>query len=345
MGSRMHIPPSPGPAADRSIWYRQDRRFSAIGVWAERDPGRGEDAEPLLIHHPAGGQGVIAVFDGAGGSGAAVAYEPPDGPPRTGAWVGSRVARTAVESWFRLDEAVPGPEAAESLHEHLSVLLQAMRPRRDSRIRAKMRRELPTTVAALSYTLTQERISCRALWAGDSRAYVLTPRNGLQAVTRDHTVETDALEQLCTDPPLLNVVSADRPFRIDFHALTLDAPCVLVCATDGFFGYVETPADFECRLLDTLAQARDEADWAHLLCEWAHAESGDDASLCAVALGFQSFDAIRRAFSERTGTMLNAYRPATRYDGFSLEYWRDRAWQTYRAGYERRMPPLPLEVP
>ncbi|MGI8335168.1 PP2C family protein-serine/threonine phosphatase [Actinomadura scrupuli] len=340
----MKMTASTGPETDRSIWYHRHGPVLAIGMWSERDPGHGEDAEPLLVHHTRSGEGVLGVFDGLGGAGAAIAYEPPCGVPRTGAWVGARVARAAVESWFRDGLAGSGRRTTGTLHRRLTELLDRMRPVKGSRLMAKMRRELPTTMAVLSYALTGQMVRCHALWAGDSRAYVLTADAGLQALTRDHTVETDALDQLRQDPPMANVISADRPFTVDSFETELPAPCVLICATDGFFGYVDTPADFECLLLDALRRSRDEADWAQRLCDWAGAASGDDASLSGVALGFRGFEELQTFFSARTDDVVARYRPTLRYDGLTLEQWRTRTWHTYRPGYERRMPPLRREA-
>lgn len=105
-----------------------------------------------------------------------------------------------------------------------------------------MRRHLPTTLAALRYNVREDSVECEALWAGDSRAYVLTADAGLRALTRDHTDEQDTLAQLVQDPQMTNAVCADRHFEVQSHAWTFTGePCVLLCATDGFFGYVHTP--------------------------------------------------------------------------------------------------------
>ncbi len=228
--------------------------------WTEKRPGRGEDAEPLFVHHVPGGEGVAGVFDGAGGAGASAAFEETDGTIRTGAWVGSRTARTAVESWFcgRVETEADAGADSDELRRHLNDLLTEMRPARRSKFVGTMRKDLPTTMAVIHYRLLPGQVRWQALWAGDSRAYLLTPDSGLQALTRDHTEETDALEQLRQDPSMTNLLCAGR-FEIDSNARTTDLPCVLVSATDGFYGYVRTPAHFECHLLDTLLPAADEA--------------------------------------------------------------------------------------
>ncbi|QXJ26548.1 serine/threonine protein phosphatase [Actinomadura graeca] len=318
----------------------------SVGVWTERLRGRGEDAEPLLVHHVPTGEGIAAVFDGSGGSGSAAALELPAGRPRSGAWVGARVARTAAESWFHATVAEAGRGGRHghpaALEERMTGLLTPMRSGRSSRLVGNIRRELPTTMAAVRYRRGERRVGLRALWAGDSRAYVLSPWAGLQALTRDHTAETDALEQLVQDPPMTNVICADRPFRIDEAAAEFDLPCVLVCATDGFFGYVDTPAHFEWHVLHALREARDAAEWADLLCAAVAAYTADDASLAVVALGYRGFEDLRGCFARRADTVARAYWLGRERQGDpGFREWRHRTWRAYRPDYERRIPAEP----
>ncbi|TDB86958.1 serine/threonine protein phosphatase [Actinomadura sp. KC216] len=327
----------------------------SLGVWTERRPGRGEDAEPLLVHHVPTGGGIAAVFDGAGGAGAA-AVEFPSGRRRTGAWTGARLARAAAESWFHAtvaddvtshnrsghDDRTYGGAAGEAteLEKHVAGALIPMRSARSTRLVGSIRRELPTTMAAVRYRRRRRRLACRTFWAGDSRAYALAHGTGLQALTRDHTVETDALDQLLQDPPMTNMICADRDFRIDHTDTEFDLPCVLVCATDGFFGYVDTPAHFECHLLRTLRDARDVADWADLLCARVTAYTADDASLTIVALGYRNLEHLQSTFAHRTDVVTRAYwEGSVHHDAPGFSEWRRRTWSQYRTGYERRMPP------
>ncbi|OHV28640.1 hypothetical protein CC117_30225 [Parafrankia colletiae] len=320
-----------------------------MGVWTEREIGHGDDAEPLLLHQVRRDEGLIGVFDGSGGSGAATAYRSGDGVDRSGAWVGSRVARAAVESWFCAQLRAGCSFEPESLRVHLGTMLGQMRPATRSKISGSARRELPTTVAVARYQRREHVVTCQILWAGDSRVYLLTPGAGLQALSRDHTVETDALHQLLQDPPMTNVASADRDFYIDCAELVVDTPCVLLCATDGFFGYVDTPADLEVHLLQALRDSASELEWAKGLVGRVRSYTGDDASLSLVGLGFPGFAALRDQFAERTSVVFDRYAPGAHRDVASrgdpeFGRWRDEAWAAYRYGYERLMPPPRTEV-
>ncbi|MFI0408259.1 hypothetical protein [Actinomadura sp. 3N508] len=348
----------PGPRE----WSCEFGDAAAGGVWTEAVPGSGQDAEPLFVHHHATGHGIIGVFDGSGGAGSTPAYWTSDGKPRTGAWLGARVARTALESWFGVSVQDRARFEVADLETRLAQMLAAMRPTTPSRIVGRMHKELPTTMAALQYRLQHGAADCRALWAGDSRAYVLTPGDGLQVLSRDHTEEEDGLVQLLQDPPLANVICADAPFFVQEQRLSFELPCVLLCATDGFFGYVQTPAHFEYRLLAVLQGSESMADWCRRLGREISGYAADDASLSVVALGFAGFPSLRAAFAGRGRHLEHLYwrgRPrespgpldGRRPDGPGAEEradrrereWRQQTWDSYRGVYERLMPPPALE--
>ncbi|MEU9294784.1 serine/threonine protein phosphatase [Streptomyces sp. NPDC048266] len=363
------VPPAPSEQpvpVDRKLprhatWATRGKfnGLQALSVWTEQVAGHGEDAEPFVVHHWESHQGMIAVFDGLGGAGAAPVWEGPDGLRHTGAWVGSRVARLATDCWFR--ELAQGRDSPENLHTYLSWFL-SMAPQRRSKIGGTMRRQLPTTLAGVHYRVHGPRgtVELRPLWTGDSRAYVLTPTGGLQVLTRDHTHESDALELLRSDPPMTNIICADREFTVDTqHLASFDMPCVLIAATDGYFGYVHTPADFEHLLLSTLRQADNEYEWADLLRRGVQEYTGDDASLALLALGHGDFASLvatyEQRYSELTGRHLRG-RPAAldrtapgpgdgdagqeddRETHARVRAWQDQSWQTYRAGYETYLP-------
>lgn len=333
--------PSGPQSAARTLWHHQGDGILAIGVHAPL-PGHGEDAEPMLVHHTLSSQGIIGVFDGSGGSGAAPAYQSCDGAWRSGAWVGARVARATVEEWFRTRVQRDAPYDVQSLRQQCRSSLASRPRRRPSKIVGTMRRELPTTMAAVRYELREPRLGCQVLWAGDSRAYLLAHETGLHALSRDHTVETDALEQLLQDPPMTNVICADRDFEIESRTLMLTLPAVLVVATDGFFGYVDTPAQFECNLLTALAQADDAVDWARRLATAVQQYSGDDATLVAVALGYPGFVELRSRFLRRTQDITRWYDQtpaAAESDAATRRRWQFETWERYRPGYELWLEP------
>ncbi|MBO0883284.1 MAG: hypothetical protein J2P17_23695, partial [Mycobacterium sp.] len=210
-----------------------------------------------------------------------------------------------------------------------------------SRVRGSMHRLFPTTVAGLDFRLSHGEVAWNVVWAGDSRCYVAETRDGLQQLSRDDTDQGDALELLVQDPPMINLVSADRAFTLHNVAGRASLPCLLVCATDGFFGYVQTPAQFEHMLLDTLVSAQDVRHWSAHLAQRVEACTGDDASLALVALGFPDFDALRARFVGRAAFVDVEYaelmRDVPSDDTVALVAAREKSWLRYRSGYEQRL--------
>ncbi|MFI9449486.1 serine/threonine protein phosphatase [Amycolatopsis sp. NPDC052450] len=336
----MEIVASESPGA--AYWRWQEQGIQALGVWTERKAGAGEDAEPLLIHRKPAAEGLIAVFDGAGGAGSAGAGSTPDGRERTGAWVGSRTARAATEEWYvrvAEDNADPGAFGLKSL---LDLRLGQMAIGNPSKLGGSMRRTLPTTLASIRYEVGDDAVRWQVFWAGDSRCYLLE-ESGLQQLSLDDTDSADALTLLIEDPPMTNLVSADRHFVVNSAHGDAPAPCVLLCATDGFFGYVRGPADFEYFLLKSLSTAVDLDHWAGNLVETVCSYTGDDASLSLLALGFSDFEDLRGYYAARLGLVrtefwepLRAAEERTDREGFVAA--RKGSWEHYRSGYERRMP-------
>ena len=95
----MRLKPSSDHGA--AVWAHHDDAILALGVWTEKRPGRGEDAEPLVLHNYAARCGMLAVCDGVGGAGVQTAGCTSAGIERTGAWVSSRGVRLAAEAYFQ----------------------------------------------------------------------------------------------------------------------------------------------------------------------------------------------------------------------------------------------------
>lgn len=325
---------NPAPGGQARLWHHDERGFTALGVWTERVAEHGEDADPLVLYQRSVGRGMLSVFDGVGGAGRATAGCTANGRARTQAWVASRRVRALVEEWF-----VRG--TGTGLGEHIVGGLSVPSASR-SRVRGTIPREFPTTLAGLEFLVGDGEVRWDVLWAGDSRCYVAEPDLGLQQLSRDDTDSADALDLLVQDPPMTNMVSAGKPFALNQRRGAARLPCTLVCATDGFFGYVTTPALFEHVLWDALARSQDVVHWGAQLVEWVRGYTGDDASLAVVAFGFGDFSELRSAFRERATRLRNEHaEPMSRVedgDQVGLVAAREHSWRRYRHDYERRLP-------
>lgn len=324
-----------------ATWDYATEKVQVAAVWTEKRKGRGEDAPPTALSHGTG-RGMLAVYDGVGGAGARSVGHTPDHQEVSGAFVASRVAHFALEDWFVTSRKRRPITDSAGLDSAILAGLRGTGIAPGSKVIGTMVRHLPTTLAAIEYELAGLDLNIVARWAGDSRAYVLDPAEGLHVVTRDDTGETDALSQLANDPPMTNMICADRPFHINEFPLinVVRAPTVLLCATDGFFHYVETPAHFEYVLLYTMNAAASLHEWAARLAEHAQVSSGDDASLVIAAFGYGSFPAMQRAFAQRGHAVAERYidplrRPGARRKQRPPPATRQSLWEEYRIGYEK----------
>jgi serine/threonine protein phosphatase PrpC len=330
------IPPDVDAApASTAVWHCSRRNLRVVAVWSEKRLGLGEDAEPTFLHHTPTGRGALGVYDGLGGSGARHAGRAADGRQLSHAYVASRLAYLTVQSWFT--DSIASPGAATSLRHRLGDVLGAARSTTRGKITGTLTRDFPTTLAVLTYdTVDDGRLVATAHWAGDSRCFVLTPKRGLQQLSRDDSDIDDPLELLIADQPMTNVASASGDFVVNERRFEdLPQPCVLACATDGFFGYVTAPAMFEHTILDALSAADDEAQWGSALATGVSEYTADDATIVLVALGFPSFSDLRKRFLPRLrelrtthGAPLSA---VANRDEFVAA--RRRSWEAYRSHY------------
>lgn len=325
------------------VWASGRADCAVTSGWFEKRARKGEDAEPTIRLH-ASGRGLIGVYDGTGGAGAAVARTTSDGTELSGAWVAARLVRDVVEAWF-VDAVTDGDRALETAG--LAATLQRVLtdeaeslPTVRTAVRGKLHRVLPTTAACVAFDAGPGGHRVDTLWAGDSRGFLLTPDNGLQVLTRDDTREDDALELIRNDQPMENLIAADRPFRVNHRRFDVASPFVVVTATDGAFGYVRTPAHFEFLILEALQGANTIDDWsARLLAAFAEF-AGDDVSFAIAAVGFPSFAALQDQFEARHGYLATEHwKPFVDNagDADAIEKLRVDSWSVYKDLYSQRI--------
>jgi serine/threonine protein phosphatase PrpC len=317
--------------------------------------GEGEDADPILRVGP--DLGLLGIFDGMGGAGGRV-YDTPDGR-HTGAYIAARFARNVVERLmlelikpeWNLDGPATGAELQRVLASSLAARLAELKAP-ETTLRSKLVKALPTTMTLAVLQRTGPAASaydCHLFQAGDSRAYVAEPDGGLRQLTTDHLRSGgDAMRNLTDDSVMSNCISADTEFYIDHHQVQLQAPFLLLCATDGCFAYVRSPMHFEHLLLSTLQDARDAEAWQQSLEAKVTAITGDDAAIALLGLG-ADLDGFRKLFQERATELQRRYiDPLEELDGqvqraeqelAGLRARRselgDELWSAYKPGYER----------
>jgi serine/threonine protein phosphatase PrpC len=321
-------------------------------------PDQGEDSDPILRDGP--DLGLLGVFDGMGGAGGTV-YETPEGR-RTGAYLASRIARDVVEQRmldllepdWRLNGKAAARNLQHSVQQALKHRLQELNPTRSS-LRSRLIRALPTTMALVALQRTQPggpTWAGHVFWAGDSRAYVFESQGASQLSTDDLRDPGDALANLRRDSVVSNALSADTEFHINYRRVELRSPFLVVCATDGCFGYVRTPMHFEYLVLSHLLEARNTDVWSSALQAEIAAVTGDDAAMSTLGVGadleeFQKLFAPRVAelasdfiepLDELSDAVTRAEQELRALRSRQLDEMTER-WNRYKSEYERYLRP------
>ena len=342
--------------AGASAIQPQGAQIHKLLVWEEKIVREGEDAPPLMeiLNH----KGLIAVFDGMGGSGSAT-YRTQNGDAHSGAYHAARIVRNVVQNQFKEHfGSSQKPSFRKALKEKLVTVLRQKLSQLDtspSRIKSSLSRKLPTTLTSIYFARESEKCSCEVIWAGDSRAYLLLPQ-GLQQLSRDDVNESaDVLADMNQDSPLTNCISADSDFELRHASFQFNQPAILIVATDGCFGYMRTPAHFEQMLLQCLQESGADEEWGDKIRKFLKPLASDDYSMALICLGWDNFGTIKNAFNERLDQVNRIVAPIdqiiseiTELDGKMNDLKKQKDdrlakrneiytefWQSYRTTYQK----------
>lgn len=270
---------------------------------------------------------ALCVADGCGGLGS---RRYPGLKNHTGAYAASRLAVHVFRQWAenKADRA-RGCELEQALESAFRKVADRESSVQGSRIVGSMQRRLPTTFCAALVGKDKADF----LWAGDTRAYVLDEQ-GLHQCTGDHLKGTpDPFENLYRDMPLSSYVSADTPVRLSRKSLPLRAPCAVLLASDGAYGPLATPMEFEMLLLDALKAASGWKDWQKKLKKACAAAAQDDATLVVCLHETGQYEAFRSRMMLRREALQKQFITPVRRKKGNLAFARER-WQIYRQTYD-----------
>ena len=253
---------------------------------AEREMrcGNGEDS---YYYAATGDRSIVAAFDGCGGIGARHYVNFSN---KTGAYVASRAVCGGIKDWF---ENGADPDTVEQAVKRALSICNKFADKA-GRLVGSLGKSFPTTAAIIS--VRGNLATC--IWAGDSRCYMLDC-DGLHQLTEDDVSGEDALSNISNDGVLTNVISSGAPYVLHKKNIVIDKPCMLFSASDGCFGYLNSPMEFEYLLTNTLMYSTGIEDWKKALNKNISGYTGDDYTLCAALYGFTSFQAIQQYFAER----------------------------------------------
>ena len=278
--------------------------------------------------------GMAAVFDGCGGSGA---RQHRDYADHSEAYMASRLCAGAVYECMQRN--FPCNDSTEQFVQEM--LVTAINDRLKSNIplespsgiKISGLRTLPSTMAAvLIRTCNDGSLEVSPIWAGDSRVYILDA-TGISQLTIDDSNQPDPMEGLYDDGTLTNVLCADKPIKLNCRTIHIRPPFMVIAASDGCFGYVSTPMEFEGMILHTMLESCNIAQWEDNMQKLIASFAGDDHTLLLASFGFGSFEAIQKSFSGRYDELRKTYLETVWETPWEDRNIRRRLWADYRKNY------------
>jgi serine/threonine protein phosphatase PrpC len=358
MDTSLNLTNFPQPSGDEN--HDEAPPIYRFSICVGKDPKENEDAEPVLLYQDK--KGLLSVFDGMGGAGSTI-YKNKNGESHTGAYFASRLVRDVIDrrfDYFDKSRAfVMNTNALQELKDalvgHLHKKLSEFE-KNQSRVISKLRRKLPTTLASIYFSADKD---CKVdvVWAGDSRAYMLDA-DGLQQISRDDIkAMSGEYSDMNQDAPLSNCISADNDFELRHLSFSAKLPLILFVATDGCYGYVNTPAHFEQLLISTLLKSKGEEEWGENISAALAPISGDDFSMALICLGWDKFANIKSAFENRLKEVqeiispidavinklnaldvkIEAYKQQKENCIIEKKEVYSQFWDSYKATYEKRI--------
>ena len=270
---------------------------------------------------------ILAVFDGCGGLGSKE-YDNFNG--KTGAYMASRIVSGATKKWFSILPTENEIDVYKQLIDKSFKIADEYADKDTIIIKGSMQKPFPTTIALALNKITNKGIETDFVWAGDSRGYILD-EDGLHQITLDDINGEDAMSNLSNDGVLTNVAHLTGEYKLHSRKIILRKPSVIFCATDGCFGYLSTPMEFENLLLETMNSTNSPDEWKKLLIETLRNYACDDYTMSLLAVGYNDFAKMKKFFAKRFHELQQNYilnlSEKTHEDKVEL-------WNKYKSSYE-----------
>ena len=270
---------------------------------------------------------VLAVFDGCGGLGSKE-YDNFNG--KTGAYMAARIVSGVTRKWFLATVDSSNTETYKSLINKAFEIAHSHADKDTIVIKGSMQKLFPTTLSLAICETLGRSIQFTFIWAGDSRGYILD-EDGLHQITQDDINDEDAMSNLSNDGVLTNIVHFGGKYNLHLKKVTLKKPGIVFCATDGCFGYLSTPMEFENILLETLSLADSPINWKNRLITALGAFACDDYTLALLAIGYNDFSKLKKSFKKRLHDLQLKY-----IQNISEKTYLEKVelWKSYKSFYE-----------
>lgn len=276
-----------------------------------------EDASPITCSM------YSVVCDGLGGAGSTkhiILEEGTETPvTRTSGYLGSRIVSNCVEKYYsEKAEALFSESNNENKIENVEAFLGLLRQNIVAAFDDNMQRwdikpshsktlkDFPTTLASAIYYPNTNGLTILAVWAGDSRIYVLTPKKGLQLLSLDDA--QNAENEMNSTSEMTNCISAGNNFRLNYAFYELNEPGIVFCCSDGCFDYLPSPLHFEWLILHTIYECMPDGEGDKLgrvladsIRDNMYESIGDDTTMAGIIFGIDSGSQMKSLFRSRLG--------------------------------------------
>lgn len=294
--------------------------FSFQKVHKAHEPAGCEDAPPVAE------ESYSVVCDGLGGAGCkkhTVPEEEGKMVPHTSAYLGSRIVCDSVKGWYKSNYSElfelwnqnrGRQDGKDTVEKRLKSLIEYIRDAFEEKmekweitpLQSKTFKIFPTTLASAMYYPHPEsnKITILAVWAGDSRVYMLTPGKGLQLLSVDDA--PNAENEMGSTSEMNNCISAGGEFYLNYAFYDLDGPGIVFCCTDGCFDYLKSPLHLEYFLLHAISECKQDASDEKIgcvlgesICDMVYKSISDDTTMSGVIVGINSIREMQKLYKSR----------------------------------------------
>jgi len=239
-------------------------------------------------------EACVAVFDGMGGSGSrGVVTRNNDGTSE--AYHASRRASQATMRWWNDNSRrdLSPEKLSGNIFEELRLAASELTGPQDGPVvRSTMLKSFPTTaaIAVLQVDEPSGTVAVTAMWAGDSRVYLVSPEEFIQLTIDDVQRGLDPFELLSHDTPISKHFSADLAVQLRSNIIKrIRKPLVVFAASDGIFNYWSTPWEFELVVRKCLRGNSSIQAFAESLSNECAAVSKDDYTVACISVDYSEF--------------------------------------------------------
>ena len=142
------------------------------------------------------------------------------------------------------------------------------------------------------------------------------------------------MSNIYDDGALTNVLSSDGNYKLHHKVISIKKPCVVIGATDGCFGYLPSPMNFEYEVLRNLTDAKNIYGFRDGLKAFFKEVAGDDFTFACMGFGYEKFSELKGSFENRRNFVEKEYISKIESDPDNDELI-EKLWQEYRKLYER----------